>query len=211
MLTDRHGFTLMELMMVVAILAVISVLGIAALQTSGTALATASTKSLVQDNLRDVVASMKRELQLASKTPDDSLLPPLQAVAVNANPAPNCATEIVFQTPTDNTALRWTDPIRFRYYNEDANGNGILDAGEDSDGDGTLSRRILRLEDLDGDGDTNDPGEQTVVAGANNISDVQFVLNNNIVTITVTSQKLQGFDTSHPITATVTSDIYLQN
>ncbi len=197
--------------MVVAILAIISILGISALQTSSAALVTSSTKSVVQDNLRDALAAMKQEIQLASKTPDDSLLPPLEAVEVNANPAAKCPTEIVFQTPEDNTALRWSNRIRFRYYNEDTNANGLLDSGEDSDGDGTLSRRILRLEDKNDDGDTADPGEQSTIAGANNLSNVQFVLNNNVVTITLTSQKLQGLDKTQPVTATVSTDVYLQN
>lgn len=208
---NKHGFTLMELMMVVAILAIIAILGMSALQTSSSALVTASAKSAVQDNLRDALASMKREVQLASKTPDDSLLPPLNAVTVNANPAPRCPTELVFQTPTDDTGLRWSNPIRLRFYTEDTNGNGRLDSGEDIDGDGTLSRRILRIQDRNNDGDTTDPGEQTIVAGANNLSNVQFVINNNRVTVTLTSQKFQGMDTTHPITATVSTDIYLQN
>ncbi|MCC6155552.1 MAG: prepilin-type N-terminal cleavage/methylation domain-containing protein [Candidatus Hydrogenedentes bacterium] len=208
---NKDGFTLMELMMVVAILAIVSVLGISALQTSSSAMITASAKSAVQDNLRDSLAAMKRELQLASKTPDDSLLPPLNAVTVNANPAAKCPTEIVFQTPVDGTGLRWSNAIRFRYYTEDTNGNGLLDSNEDADGDGTLSRRILRLEDANGDGDTSDSGEQSTVAGANNLSNVVFALNNNTVTVTLTSQKFQGDDKTHPITATVSTDIYLQN
>jgi len=208
---DKHGFTLMELMMVVAILAVVGALGVAALQTSGAAMATASAKALVQDDLRDALASMKQELQLAAKNADDSLLPPLQAASVVANPAPRCPTEIVFQVPTDTTALRWTNPIRFRFYNEDTNGNGVLDPGEDGDGDGALSRRILRLEDTNGDGDTDDPGERSIVAGANNLSNVQFGVNNDVVTIALTAGKHQGLDTGHPITANVTTDIYLQN
>lgn len=208
---EKHGFTLLELMISAAILAVIGALGLAALQTSSTALATASAKALVQDNLRDALASMKQELQLAAKNADDSLLPPLAAVAVVANPAPRCPTEIVFQAPTDNTALRWTNPIRFRFYNEDANANGVLDAGEDADADRTLSRRILRLEDANGDGDTGDPGERSIVGGANNVSNVQFAVNNDVVTITLTAGALQGLDKAQPISARVTTDIYLQN
>ncbi len=208
---NKQGFTLMELMMVVSILAIVSVLGMSALQTSSSAMLTASAKSAVQDNLRDSLAAMKRELQLASKTPDDSLLPPLNAVTVNANPAAKCPTEIVFQTPADGTGLRWTNNIRFRYYTEDTNGNGLLDSNEDTDADGTLSRRILRLEDVNGDGDASDNGERSIVAGANNLSNVVFAINNNTITVTLTSQKFQGDDRTHPITATVSTDIYLQN
>ena len=64
---------------------------------------------------------------------------------------------------------------------------------------------------VNGDGDTTDDGERSTVAGANNLSNVVFAINNNTITVTLTSQKFQGDDKTHPITATVSTDIYLQN
>ena len=90
---DSRGFTLVELVISMAILAIISVLGIVALQSSTTSMATAESKADVQDNVRDALAAMTRELQMASKTSDDSLTPPLDAVAINANPAAGSPTD----------------------------------------------------------------------------------------------------------------------
>lgn len=208
---NTHGFTLLELMISIAVLAIICVLGVVALQSSANAMSAAASKSEVQGNLRDALTAMQRELELASKTSDDSLLPPLNEVTVNANPADRCPTEIVFQVPTDGTGLRWSQPIRFRFYNEDVDGNGVLSPGEDADGDRTLSRRLLRLEDLNGDGDTADATETRVVAGANNLSDVQFAVNDDVITVTLAAEKHLDGRRDQPVTMSVTSQVYLQN
>lgn len=205
------GFTLVELVISMAILTIISVLGVVALQTSTTSVATAGSKADVQDNIRDALAVMVRELQMASKNADDSLTPPLDAVTVNANPTQGSPTELVFQTPVNGSGRSWSRPIRFRYVNEDANGNGRLDAGEDLDGDGALSRRVLRIQDRNGDGDTTDDGERSPVGGANDLSNVQFVRAGDIVTITLTAEKFLTGRRSDPIRLTVSTDVYLQN
>ncbi|MDZ4860881.1 MAG: prepilin-type N-terminal cleavage/methylation domain-containing protein [Candidatus Hydrogenedentes bacterium] len=208
---DSRGFTLMELMMTVAILFVVSVLGILALQSSSSAMAIAASKSEVEGNVRDVLTAMAREIELSSKTPDDSLLPPLEAVAVNQDPAPLCPVELSFQIPLDDTGLRWSSAIRYRFYNEDVNGDGLLNPGEDVDGDRSLSRRILRLQDRNNDGDASDPDEQRPLAGANNLTGADFAINANVISITLSSEKLMDGRRDHPITTNASSDIYLQN
>lgn len=208
---STRGFTLVELVISMAILTIISVLGVVALQTSTSSVATAESKADVQDNIRDVLAAMSRELQMASKISDDSLTPPLDAVTVNQNPAPGSPTELVFQTPTNGSGRNWTRPIRFRFVNEDANENGRLDEGEDLDDDGVLSRRVLRIQDRNGDGDTIDVGERAPVGGANDLSDVQFVRVGDVVTITLTAQKLMKGRLTDPVRVSVTTDVYLQN
>ena len=206
-----RGFTLVELVISMAILTIISVLGVVALQTSTTSVATASSKADVQDSVRDALAGMCRELQMASKSADDSLTPPLGAVAVNQNPAAGSPTELVFQTPTNGSGRNWSRTIRYRFVNEDANENGRLDGGEDLDNDGVLSRRILRIQDRNGDGDTIDDGERVPVGGANDLSNVQFVRVGDIVTITVTAEKFMSGRRTDPVRVTVSSDVYLQN
>lgn len=208
---DSRGFTLVELVISMAILAIISVLGIVALQSSTTSMATAESKADVQDNVRDALAAMTRELQMASKTSDDSLTPPLDAVAINANPAAGSPTELVFQTPTSGSGRNWSRPIRYRYLNEDANGNGRLDSGEDLDSDAVLTRRIVRIQDRNGDGDTADSGEIAPVGGANDLSTVQFARTGDVITITLTADKFMRGRRSDPVRVTVTSDVYLQN
>ncbi len=205
------GFTLVELVISMAILTIISVLGVVALRTSTTSVATAESKADVQDNIRDALASMARELQMAAKIADDSLTPPLVEVAVNANPAVGSPTELVFQTPLNGSGRSWSQVIRYRHVNEDANENGRLDEGEDLDGDGVLSRRILRIQDRNGDGDTTDDGERIPVGGANDLSNVQFARVGDIVTITLTAEKFLSGRRSDPVRLTVSSDVYLQN
>lgn len=208
---ESRGFSLMELIISMGILTIVCLLSFVALQSTTAALATSNSKTEVSNNLRDAMSAIRGELQLAAKNADSTLIPALVATTINANPATLCPTEIVFQKPRNSTGKLWTTPIRFRYYNEDVNGNGVLDNGEDVDADHTLSRRILRIEDKNGDGDTNDPGERITLGGANDLSNVTFALANNVVTVTLTSRKFLSGRHDHPVTQTVRSDIYLQN
>ena len=162
---DKRGFTLVELTISMSILGLIAVLSFLALQSAGAAMAASSVKAGVQDNLRDVMSAVRTEVQLAAKASDNTLVPALTKIAINAAPAPKCPTEIVFQRPRNASGKLWTSAIRFRYYNEDTNGNALLDPGEDTDGDKVLSRRIQRIQDVNGDGDTADPGEVRSSAG----------------------------------------------
>jgi hypothetical protein len=58
--------------------------------------------------------------------------------------------------------------------NEDVNCNGILDVGEDTDGDGNLDVEEDPLDDIDGDGTNQDPGD----IGSDTVgSDDKFGLN----------------------------------
>ncbi|GMW00047.1 MAG: hypothetical protein AMXMBFR84_11850 [Candidatus Hydrogenedentota bacterium] len=204
----RYGFTLLELLITVALLAVVSLLGFVAVQSSVASAGTAAAKSDVQQAVRDVMAIMVTELQTAAKADNDALNPPLDRLAVTANPAANCPIEVSFQVPLDGTARNWSNRIRFRHYDEDANNNEWLDSGEDVNGDGVLTRCIWRMEDTNGDGT---PDETREVGGANCISNVQFVLNGNVLTITLTAtQLLPGFR-QNPVTATTSTDVYLLN
>ena len=206
-----QGFTLVELMISVAILVVVTGLGLVALQSSTTSIAVAKAKGDVQRSVRDIMTGLTRELQLASKRSDDSLSPPLLPLAVNTSPATGSPVEVVFQVPADGSGRNWSNPIRFRYLNEDANGNGRLDNGEDLDSDGVLARRIVRIEDRNGDGDTADAGEVTPVGAVNDLSNVQFTLNGDVLYITVAASKLVGVRRTNPVRARATSSIYLLN
>ncbi|MBX7258321.1 MAG: type II secretion system GspH family protein [Candidatus Hydrogenedentes bacterium] len=208
---EKRGFTLVELVISIAILATICALGMVALQSASTSSATAKSKAEAQDNVRDALAAMQQELQIASKRTDTSLIPPLNALAVTPNPVLGSPVQVTFQVPADTTGNNWSRPITFRYINEDANGDGRLTAGEDTDSDGVLSRRIVRIQDLNGNGSTNDAGETTEVGGANDLSNVTFAFDGNVLTVTLTSTKLIGLRRTNPATVTVTTDIYLEN
>lgn len=207
----RAGFSLVELLIAVTIVSMIAVIGLMALQSSNTSIAVAQAKAEAQANVRDVLLAMTGEIQLAAKQADDSLSPPLQPVEIVNNPAPASPVEVIFQTPLDATGLNWSGRIRFRFINEDANGNSFLDPGEDLDRDGVLSRRIIRIEDRNGDGDTADAGEMVSVADANNLSNVQFLLNNDVLTINATAAKLIGMRRDNPVMVAASARVYLLN
>lgn len=207
----QGGFTLLEVTIVMAILSVFSLLGFVAITSATQATILADARTQVQSDLRQMVTLMADDLQMASKTPNPSLTPPLQAVRINRDIDANSPVEIVFQVPLDGSGNRWSRPIRYRFFNEDLNGNRRLDPGEDVDGDGALSRRILRLQDLNGDGTFDGPGETVMVGTANNISALDFAFNNDRITITATADRLVGTREDFPVTAAVTTTVYLLN
>jgi prepilin-type N-terminal cleavage/methylation domain-containing protein len=209
--TMNKGFTLLEVTIVMALMTIFGLLAFVAVTSTTEISAVADSQTQVQSDLRQVVMLMTEELQLASKTPNNALTPPLQAVRVNRDINPNSPVEIVFQRPLDGSGTNWSQPIRFRFFTEDLNNNAILDPGEDIDGDGVLSRRILRLEDRNGDGAFDGPGETVQVGTANNLAEVDFQIEDSLITITATATKLVGNRSEFPVTATVTSTIYLLN
>src|SRR5690606_433940 len=80
--------------------------------------------------------------------------------------------QITFQTPEaqeGDVLYGYSTPITVSLENEDANGNGRLDNGEDSNGDRALTRRLVRTQD----------GVTVAVASANTIDDVEFTLLQN--------------------------------
>ena len=210
----NQGFTLVELMVSTAILSLVAAIGFYAVQAAANSVAIANAKSEVQRDLRDVLSAMEREVQLASKTPDDSFDPPLEAVAVSNGESQGeegAPIEVRFQLPIDGSGRHWTDVIRYRLFNEDVNGNGRLDDGEDMDEDGVLSRRVLRLEDRNDDGDIADAEDQVILAGANTITNAQFTLNGDVLTVVLTGSKNVNGNTEQTVTMTKQTNIYLLN
>ena len=208
---QRRGFTLLELMISMGILTIVGALGIVAIMASTTAANVARAKTGVQQNVRDVMNALVAEIQLTAKEADDSLDPPLEPLQIVENPVPTSPIEVVFQVPVDDTGENWTEPIHFRYINEDVNENALLDGDEDADGDGALTRRILRIEDTNGDGDTDDSGESEIVAAANDLSDVQFELDENRLTITLTASRMIGLQRRELVTVSQTNEVYFLN
>jgi len=218
-MSGTGGFTLVELAVTMGLFTIVGVLGFMAIISSTQAMNTANTTATVQANVREVLMLMSSELELAAKVGDDSLDPPLEPVEVVANPAPNSPTEIAFQVPANQSGLNWTRRIRYRFVNEDANNNARLDAGEDANGDGQLTRRIFRVQDADGDGAINqsDPREYRPLGASNDISDANFTVNDGVVAITISAARNpdmknnHGEETPHLINATVTGRVYLAN
>ncbi len=196
---DTRGFTLLELMIVIAIMAVISALSYVALDSSIVSMNTAALKADVMDELRNTMMLMTQQLQLAAKEGNNSLNPPLEGVAIVQNPAQLSPVEIVFQIPLDDTGLNWSRPIHLRHINGDING------------DGNVTRRVVRMQDLNGDGVIDPVTETFPLGAANNITDVQFARNGDLITVTLTAEKQASTRRMETITATLTGQVYLLN
>jgi len=205
----RAGFTLVELMIATTVFSLLSVAIYASISATVEATGTATAESDVQQSLRDVMRDMTSELQLAAAANDPTLPNPLLGLQVND--VGGVPSSVTFQTPTDSTGINWTQPITYTFFNEDADGDARLDAGEDTDGDGALSRRIMRTQDINGDGDTGDPSEVRQIAAANDISGVQFVFDGAALQVTIAASKQPNHNRNQAITATLTGNVFLMN
>lgn len=208
---NKHGHTLVEIMVSTAILSIVSLLGFVVLQSSTTSAQLANAKVDVQNHLRDTMAVLTTELRegvtqtTTKKTgAPDGLFP----VAVSDE-----GRAITFQMPqpiSGEELFAYSTPITFSLENEDANGNGRLDPGEDANEDGALTRRIVRSQD----------GVTTPIASASTIDFVNFTLLANQVTgvadlttvqITLRGSKRYGAGEGKPVLAEMTSNIRLVN
>jgi hypothetical protein len=122
-------------------------------------------------------------------------------------------TEIVFQVPAPQpgeTQIAYSTPIRFLLQHEDGNNNGKLDPDEDENGDGVLTRRVVRVQD----------GEVTPLASANTIESVEFTLvenqdagNDNLTTVSIrlTGSKRHGSGEGHAVVSEMSATVRLVN
>jgi len=203
------GFTLVELMIASAIFTLLSVAIYSAVGSTVEATGTATAESEMQQSLRDAMRDMSNELQLAAAENDPTLIDPLFGLQVNE--VDGVTSSVTFQTPTDSTGVNWTEPITYFIVNEDADGDARLGPDEDTNDDGVLTRRIMRQQDINGDGDRTDPSEMRPIAAANNISGLQFAFDGASIQITLTASKQPNHNRDQPITATLTGNVFLMN
>jgi len=198
------GFTLLELTVSMSMLLVVSMLTLLVTSTSSSAVALSEAKETAQSSVRDSMTAMTAELALASKKSNTETVAPLSLQSLQVvNPG-----EIVFQVPLDSSGELWSTPITYRFVDEDIGegeyaNNGQLDPGEDTDGDGALTRRIVRIQ-----GDT-----QMALCPANDLSGVQFALSaaGDVLTINVSASKAVSNRRRDLVTATASSRVYLTN
>lgn len=226
---DHAGFSLVELMIVAGTLIIVFTLAFIAVQSAAASEAVAKAKQEALSEARDVMAAVVAELQLARKNlPNED--PRIQVVtdrgATPPGPVPvslsfGSKTELHFRVPLDGTGKNDSALIRYRYINEDRNGNHLLD--EDEDGvvfDDILTRRLVRVGEA---GPGAGPVVERIIGGANDLSEVRFDLNpaGNLVTIRITSTKgvagTRTFDRDaeevrqRTVSATLTGRVYLVN
>ena len=198
------GFTLLELTVSMALLVIISILTFVVTNSTTEAVSVSGSKEVVQAAVRDAMTAMTAELQLAAKTSNTALTPPLKALEVNDDDYG----EVTFQVPLDASGMQWSAPITYRFVNEDDHDgagahNGRLDDGEDLDEDGALTRRVLRVQD----------GVETPLGAVNDLSTVTFLLNptSDVLTITLTASRPLLERDSDQVWAQATSSVYLLN
>jgi len=205
---DNRGFTLIELTISFSILTVLTIIGFIAVSSAASAMRLADTKSFVSDDLRQTLLSMTQEIQLASKTAQrDATAATVDPLDIEEDPVQGSPFQIVFRIPLDATGNQWSDPIVFRYINEDTDGNGRLNGDEDLDGNGVLTQCFVRLTPRE-DGGMN----QTPVGGATHIeSAVASRLDDERLRIALVGARYLDARQIEPLRAQASVDIYLQN
>ncbi len=191
------GFTLIELIVSMAILAILSLMLIVPIRMSMTASSITLSKDRSLSGVRDVLRVIRRELEMGSAGGPSAPIGVVEAKVRQDGKtvaAGEPGNEITFQIPLSmdpEDATGWSLPITYRLLNEDVNGNGLLDSEEDVDGDGALTRRVLRLQDIDGDDETID---FQVLGGTNSVASLTFSLNadKDIVTVVIASTAAIG-------------------
>jgi len=208
---DNAGHTMVEVMISMAILAIVSLLSFIVLQSSVSASRLSSAKVDVQNNLRDTMGVLVAELREGvSETTTEKTGAPDGLVPVAVGDAGRSITFQVAEPASGEQLFDYSSPITFQLENEDANGNGRLDAGEDENEDGVLTRRVTRVQD----------GVSTPVASASSVDDVQFTLvanqatgNNDMTTVEIVlrGSKRYGSGDGTPVVAEMTSHVRLVN
>ena len=209
-LFQRHGFTLLELMMAMAVLGIVALIsGSVYVSTYRSTLINRAANDL-QREVRDAFSALSAEVQFAVKPARPGLVLPAGAQEITVSPDGRTVTYVV---PTDLTGQNFSDPITIAFETEDTPipenvneefGNAVLDSGEDQNGDGILNRRLVLSRD----------DETRVLGSANSLADVTFSLSPDgsmlIVNVTAT-RRIRGAGLDQLIRFNTTSNIYLMN
>jgi prepilin-type N-terminal cleavage/methylation domain-containing protein len=204
----KGGFTLVETMIATGLLSVLSLLMFTAVQASIDSSRVANAETRVQSNIRETLPDMIREIELAARATTAAGVNGLAGITVFRDGVEMdwgiSGDLVVFQTPLDNGGVNWSQPIQYRFVNEDVNSNSYLDDGEDAidaddptndgNGDGLLTRCIVREQDIDANGDFEGVGERRIIGAANELDDVVFTMNltGDILTVTLRSRQVMG-------------------
>jgi len=237
--TSERGFTLIEILVAASVLSLLALAMYVGVSISLDASRLATAQNKVQNNIREVFPAISREIETAARLVTAAGIPGVEGPTVFADGVEQAAGAtgdlVRFQVPSDNTGANWSTPIQFRFVNEDVNQNGYLDGGEDTvdnsdpaqdgNGDGKLTRWIVREQDTDGDGSFDSAGERRVLGAANEMQTVQFSINpaGDFLSITLISEDPmpntgqlfveEGEDTvrARTIQAQVTTRVYILN
>jgi prepilin-type N-terminal cleavage/methylation domain-containing protein len=212
----NSGYTLIEMTMSVALMSIVSLLTFVALQSTTQSSNLNGAKEQIAADLRQTMLAVTGEVRQAYTARTVGADPPIapeeafEITVINGGKGVRfCVPE-----PVDGSVHPVpSDPIVIEFQNEDVQGgaNALLDGSEDTNGDGVLTRRLVRR-----------VGETIEVIGAsNNISNVVFTLeanssdaNNILNTLVVQLQgsKKQGLgDDLFLVSSAMESRIALEN
>lgn len=210
------GFTLIEVVVAASFFAVVTAMSLVALTTTTKLASMSEAQAQVQANLRTAMSEAAMELRTAySDRLVAANLAPEDAASIVVSPD---GTSVTFQVPVlveGSPIIGASTPITYRFENEDTPveatgmGNALLDPGEDVNGDGVLTRRIMRTQD----------GTEGIVGLPNEISSVRFTLEPNpldglLTTVLVELEGLKryaGRSDNELVRARLESRIHLEN
>lgn len=210
----QAGFTLVELTMSAALLIIVSLLGYIASLGALKSVDLSQRMTTLQEELRSTMRALSDQIQPAVKRAREGDQLPAGAqelkIVNTANP-----TAITFVVPTDMTFTNFSGVTTIQFETEDLPatgivngqyGNGVLDAGEDTNGDGILNRRLVLVQSN---------GTRQVLGGSNHLASVTFNLSSDGSMLEVTLVATMRFqsDRSSPrmLLNSLTSNIYLMN
>ncbi|MBI1318402.1 MAG: prepilin-type N-terminal cleavage/methylation domain-containing protein [Candidatus Hydrogenedens sp.] len=212
--SSQAGYSLIELMIATAILMVVSSLSIIVIRSSAESNVMSSAKERVDSDLRSTMLALTTEVRQAYSERTVDSEPPMAPEEAFGVQVTNGGKQLRFTVPRRSETSpvpMASSPIVIQFQNEDTNANNVLDSGEDQNGDGVLTRRLVRVEN----------GNTEVLGSANTISDVRFTLEKgpaaNVDTKNVLVVELDGSaaygagDTRKHVAATLESRIHLEN
>lgn len=218
---NQQGFSLVELVIAMGVLMIVSLLGYIVMASSTESARVADAQAQLQANLRNVMQQISAEVKAAysertinpqnpGELPNTQI--PASTVALSVG---NSGRSISFQRPVASTTNPVPQPaplITIALQCEDAgfkDGNATLDAGEDANSDGILTRRMTRTQSA----------TTTPMGAVNDLADVTFTLmasentndkNKSTLRVRLVASKLVGIK-KRLIKADLEGRIHLEN
>lgn len=208
------GFTLVELSISIALIVLISLLGYLASSGSLKSVDLTQRMTTLQEELRSTMRALSDQVQPAVKAARAGLELPAgaQALTIVDTADPHA---ISFTVPTDMTYTVFSGVTTIQFETEDLPaasiengqyGNGVLDSGEDKNGDAMLNRRLVMI---------RPDGTRQVLGGSSHLANVTFNLSADGsmlgVTMVATMRLETGKSKTRMLLYTLTSSIFLMN
>jgi len=211
---SNAGFTVLELTVSAMLLTIVSLVGYVAFSTSLKSVDLTQRMTLLQEELRSTMRAISDEVQPAVKAARSGLELPTGAQALRIVSTSN-PKAITFTVPTDMTGTHFSGVMTIQHETEDVAvsglengyyGNATLDAGEDTNSDGVLNRRVVLI---------RPDGSKQTLGNSNHIARVAFTLSadGSALNVVMCATMLLENGRKQPriLMSWLTSNIYLMN